>query len=72
MLEYIGGADEKDFEGRRFYGNFYLGLYFDSLRNLELCEGFLQYPKESKKYRSHDMWFHLPRVLYARRFDKLQ
>ena len=68
MLDYIGQADEKDFEGRRFYGNFYLGLYYDSIKNMELSEAFLQYPRESKKYRSNDMWYHLPRVLYDKRF----
>ena len=68
MLDYIGKADENDFEGRRFYGNFYLGLYFDSMNSSELSEAFLQYPQESKKYRSHDMWFHLPKVLYNKRF----
>lgn len=56
MLEFIGLADERDFEGRRFYGNFYLGLYFDSVQNIELSEAFLQFPSTSRKYSENDMW----------------
>lgn len=56
MLEFIGLADERDFEGRRFYGNFYLGLYFDSMKNADLSEAFLQFPSTSRKYHHNDMW----------------
>ena len=72
MLLYIGYIDEPkdDFTGRHFYGNFYLGLYYDSINNIELSQTFLHIPCNSMKYKENDMWFHLPRVLYDRRFNR--
>lgn len=76
MIDFIDRADEKDISGRIFYGNFYLGLYFDSICELTkddsdfdgVAERFLRVPAHSRKYREDDMWFHLPRILYDKRF----
>lgn len=63
MLEIVGTADERDFSGVRFFGNFYLGLYYDSMNIGELSLSFLDIPANSFRYPSKDMWFHLPRVM---------
>ncbi len=68
LLSIIGSADERDFSGRSFFGNFYLALYHDSVGNKELAKAFLSFPAESNKYPSNDMWHHLPRMFYRRRF----
>ena len=75
----VGSADAEDRLGYRFYGNFFLALYYDSigkvdrlwLRNLSrLCVGeqdmaqtFLAFPCTSKRYPPTDMWYHVPRAL---------
>lgn len=63
MLEIIGNADERDFTGVRFFGNFYLGLYYASINVLDLSLSFLDIPSNSFRYPNKDMWFHLPRVM---------
>jgi len=68
VLEQIGSADEKDLYGLRYYGNFYLGLYFDSIGDLGLCQAFLSIPNDSDRYSKRDMWYHVPRFLYKQRF----
>lgn len=37
MLELIGASDERDVMGARFFGNFYLGLYYDSIGSLTIA-----------------------------------
>ena len=70
MLTVIGSSDEKDMMGFRFYGNFYLGLYYDSVNEFDLAKAFLSFPRESVRYPTRDMWYHVPRALYkARGFD---
>lgn len=68
LLDFIGTADEKDFSGTSFFGNFYLGLYFDSIGDMDMSRTFLSIPKNSNRYPTRDVWFHLPRVLYEQRF----
>ena len=68
VLEQIGSADEKDLYGLRYYGNFYIGLYFDSINELGLCQAFLSIPNDSDRYSKRDMWYHVPRFLYKQRF----
>lgn len=68
VLEQIGSADEKDLYGLRYYGNFYIGLYFDSIDELGLCQAFLSIPNDSDRYSKRDMWYHVPRFLYKQRF----
>jgi len=67
MLEIIGATDEKDTFGTRFYGNFYLALYHDSINEYGLAQAFLAFPCNSKKYSQKDMWFHLPRAFADQR-----
>lgn len=55
--------------GVKFYGNFYLGLYFDSMNDTEAAKHFLSYPATSNRYPNLDMWYHVPRLLYARYKD---
>lgn len=68
LLEQIGQVDEKDIYGLRYYGNFYLGLYYDSINEPGLSQAFLMIPNESNRYDKRDMWYHVPRMLYKRRF----
>ncbi len=46
MLEVLGSADNgnRDLLGDQFYGSFYLGLYFDSQNEQDLCRAFLDVP----------------------------
>lgn len=68
--------------GAIFYGNFYLGLYFDSIGthafsvtlyaytvtgDSGLAQAFLRFPFESARYPPSDMWYHLPRALFRMR-----
>jgi hypothetical protein len=68
LLDFIGSADERDFSGNSFFGNFYLGLYYDSVGEVDLSRTFLSLSKSSSRYPVKDMWYHLPRVLYEQRF----
>jgi tetratricopeptide (TPR) repeat protein len=67
MMTIIGDTDERDVFGFRFFGNFYLGLYYDSVNEEDLARVFLSYPKESTRYPDRDMWYHVPRYLYTLR-----
>lgn len=67
MMGIIGDTDERDVFGFRFFGNFYLGLYYDSVDEPDLARVFLEFPKESNRYPDRDMWYHLPRFLYTLR-----
>ena len=67
MMTIIGDTDERDVFGFRFFGNFYLGLYYDSVCEEDLARVFLSYPKESTRYPERDMWYHVPRYLYTLR-----
>lgn len=69
MLELIGHTDEDDRSGIRYYGNFFLGLYFDAIGEEGFARAFLALPNESDRYKSGEMWYHLPRVLYQQRFN---
>ena len=64
---FIGKPDQEDFEGNSFYGNFYLGLYFDSIGNDYFANTFLSIPAQSRKYSDSDMWFHVPKMLCKER-----
>lgn len=70
VLEVIDRAEENkiDFVGAQFYGNFYLGLYFDSIYDYDSARSFLQYPLTSNRYSKRDMWYHIPRLLFESRF----
>jgi hypothetical protein len=63
IIETIGAVDDRDLLGTRFFGNFYLGLYFDSTGERELAKSFLELPAMSDRYPSSDLWHHVPRVL---------
>jgi tetratricopeptide (TPR) repeat protein len=67
MMEVIGSTDERDVFGFRFFGNFYLGLYYDSIGEPDLARVFLSFPRDSTRYPDKDMWYHLPRFLYTLR-----
>lgn len=71
MLCELEKIDEKDPLGIRFYGNFYLGLYFDSVGQSDLAESLLSFPALSSRYRSDDMWYHVPRMLYRIRYSNI-
>ena len=57
--------DEKDIFGHRFFGNFYLGLYHDSIGEYDLAKTFLSFARHSNRYPDKDMWYHVPRVLFS-------
>ena len=67
MMEIIGKVDDKDMEGNSFYGNFYVGLYYDSIDSRYFAQTFLAIPAASTRYEDDDMWYHLPRVLFTER-----
>jgi tetratricopeptide (TPR) repeat protein len=67
MMEAIGSADERDIFGFRFFGNFFLGLYYDSIGEADLARVFLSFPRDSTRYPDRDMWYHVPRFLYTLR-----
>lgn len=71
MLHCVGSVEDGDIDagGRVFYGNFYLGLYFDSMQQMDMAQVFLSIPyTRSAKKSKRDMWHHLPRALYEMRF----
>jgi tetratricopeptide (TPR) repeat protein len=68
LLEAIGSVDERDTFGARYYGNFYLGLFYDSVGEPGLAQAFLTIPNESTRYPPRDMWYQVPRMLYRQRF----
>lgn len=67
MMGIIGDTDERDVFGFRFFGNFYLGLYYDSIGEFDLARVFLSFPRGSNRYPDRDMWYHVPRYLYTLR-----
>ena len=70
VLEVVGGVEGPDLLGTQFYGNFYIALYFDGMKEGEgeLAQTFLRYPATSPKFRNDDMWYHVPRLLYKARY----
>lgn len=70
MINFIEAVSDNDFTGRKFYGNFYLGLFYDSIGEYDMAELFLSFPCKSRKFSDKDMWFHLPRLLFDRRFNE--
>lgn len=60
--------DTQDVAGIRFYGNMYLGLYYDARGEPELAQAFLSLPAQSSRFGPNDMWHHVPRLLYRHRF----
>lgn len=69
MLSLIGDVDvKKDPSGMYFFGNFWLGLYYDAIGQMDLSKVFLSITNDSPRYKEKDMWYRLPRVLYANRF----
>lgn len=74
-MESIGlveNTDIKDLIKTSFYGNFYLGLYFDATENEYFAPTFMSMCASSEKYPSNDMWYHLPRVFMKERGWNLQ
>ena len=67
MIELLGNDDSKQITSRSFFGNFYLGLYYDSIFNQNLATGFLSIPAGSEKFKTDDMWHHVPKVLLSSR-----
>lgn len=67
IMGLIGETDERDVFGFRFFGNFYLGLYYDSVGEDDLARVFLSFPRDSDRYPDKDMWYHVPRYLYTLR-----
>jgi len=67
MMTIVGNVDEKDMMGHSFFGNFYLGLYFDSIGDSDMAKLFMEIPYHSKRYSQSDMWYHLPRVFFETR-----
>lgn len=70
ILEFFGNDDEKDVMGRRYYGNMYLGLYFDAVGEKDLAQAFLAIPAQSSRYGETDMWYHIPRIFYRNRYPE--
>lgn len=73
LLMYIvesSSHDDSDFMGHNFYGNLYIGLFYDSKKELDLAQAFLAFPASSRRYGPRDMWHHIPRVLYRYRFHR--
>ena len=69
ILEMIEStSDKRDVAGMNFYTNFYLGLFHDSIDDMETCQLFLRVASESNRYPVQDMWYHVPRILYNQRF----
>jgi hypothetical protein len=68
LLDSLGAVDERDTFGARYFGNFYLGLFYDSVGEPGLSQAFLTIPNESERYPKRDMWYHVPRMLYRQRF----
>ena len=67
MISFTGNPSEKDLSGNYFYGNFFIGLYFDSIGEPSFAEVFLAIPNESTRYSQKDMWYHIPRLLVSNR-----
>ncbi len=70
MVESIGSVeitDNKDLTKTSFYGNFYLGLYFDANGDEYFAPTFMSMCATSAKYPASDMWYHLPRVFMKER-----
>lgn len=67
IMEVIGSTDEKGLCGNSFFGNFYIGLYFDSTDQEYFAKSFLSIPLSSSKYPTTDMWFHIPKLLARQR-----
>ena len=65
MLTILDEQDEKDVFGHRFFGNFYLGLFHDSIGEYDLAKTFLSFTRNSNRYPDKDMWYHVPRVLFS-------
>lgn len=67
ILDLLGNLDDKDFGGIRFFTNFYLGLYYDSIGDVEMAQSLLSLSANSDKYPVKDVWYHLPRILCKKR-----
>jgi hypothetical protein len=70
MLEFIGNSDKEDNDQFRFFGNFYIGLYYDSIGDKSFSQMFLSLSKQSNRYPKRDMWYQVPRILYLNRFGE--
>ena len=69
MLDVIGTTerDANDVQGTIFYGNFFLGLYFESIGENDMAKAFLDIPCGSDRYDRQDLWYHVPRMLAHQR-----
>ena len=63
LMDMIGSYGENQLNSGIFYGNFYIGLYFDSINDIHMATAFLEIPRESTRFKQDDMWYHLPRLL---------
>lgn len=68
MLDLINKMDGSEFSGMKFFCNFYVGLYHDSIGDTDTSRAFLTISRDANRYPDRDLWHHLPRVLYAQRF----
>lgn len=69
MLDVIGTTerDANDVQGTIFYGNFFLGLYFESIGEKDMAKAFLDIPCGSDRYDDkQDLWMHVPFMLARR------
>jgi hypothetical protein len=68
MLDVIGTTerDANDVQGTIFYGNFFLGLYFESIGEMDMAKAFLDIPCGSDRYDKQDLWHHVPFMLARR------
>jgi len=53
----------KERESDLFFGNFFLGLFFDATGNREMARSMLAFPRDSRRFPEADMWYHVPRAL---------
>lgn len=67
VMDIVNNMNQQDFSGVRFFTNFYIGLYYDSVNNEELATAFLSIIQQSNKFPPKDMWYHVPRILYQHR-----
>ena len=68
IMQLIESSEERDASGFRFYGNLYTALYFDSIGDADLCKTFLGFAIATNPSTSRDIWYHLPRLYYIKRY----
>jgi hypothetical protein len=69
VLQFIGRQEEidsADRSGFKFFGYFYLGLYYDSVGDYAMSQSLLSYPVESRRFSPNDVWYTIPLLLSLR------